>query len=79
MIAGTKEFFIAVVDHAEWSGSFTVWGQVCASSSLLCDFGLVHGRVACISSQTRSFTCTFLCTDGLAIHLWTCPHDRTSV
>ena len=27
-IPNTKDFFIAVADHAEWTGSFTVWGQV---------------------------------------------------
>ena len=28
MIPGTKEFFIAVVDHDEWAGAHTVWGEV---------------------------------------------------
>ena len=28
MIPGTKEFFIALVDHDEWGGAHTVWGVV---------------------------------------------------
>ena len=28
MIPGTKEFFIALVDHLEWGGAHTVWGEV---------------------------------------------------
>ncbi|CAL5221657.1 g3884 [Coccomyxa viridis] len=31
MIPGTKEFFIALVDHDEWGGAHTVWGEVSAA------------------------------------------------
>ena len=31
MIPGTKEFFIALVDHDEWGGAHTVWGEVSTS------------------------------------------------
>ena len=34
MIPGSKEFFIAAVDHKEWGTAHTVWGVVSAPFSL---------------------------------------------
>lgn len=34
MIPGSKEFFIAAVDHKEWGAAHTVWGVVRVSKAL---------------------------------------------
>ena len=54
MIPGTREFFIALVDHDEWGGAHTVWGEVsrpyCQNSGVRCNKqqGMV---MACITCQ----------------------------
>ena len=36
MIPGSKEFFIAAVDHKEWGAAHTVWGVVSVPKGSLC-------------------------------------------
>lgn len=69
MIAGTKEFFIAVVDHAEWSGSFTVWGQVCAFEFATLQNWLGTWKGSLHQLSDPQLHAHFSCTNGFGLPL----------
>ncbi len=45
MIPGTKEFFIAVVDHDEWGGAHTVWGEASSAAPTFSSSLLLKNRI----------------------------------
>ena len=51
MIPGTREFFIALVDHDEWGGAHTVWGEV-STPSLPQAVGVKDGHTGRASACT---------------------------
>lgn len=46
MIPGSKEFFIAAVDHKEWGAAHTVWGVVSVSEALCVALELLNAAWA---------------------------------